>query len=34
VRVKERVVQVGFVFLLLLVVFLMYNDILKTLRPY
>jgi regulator of sigma E protease len=33
-RVKERVVQVGFLFLLLLVVFLMYNDIMKTLRPY
>jgi regulator of sigma E protease len=34
VRVKERVVQVGFLFLLLLAVFVMYNDILKTLRPY
>jgi regulator of sigma E protease len=34
VRVKERVVQVGFVFLLVLMVFLMYNDILKRLRPY
>jgi regulator of sigma E protease len=33
-RVKERVVQVGFVFLLLLVVFLMCNDIVKTIRPY
>jgi regulator of sigma E protease len=34
VHVKERVVQVGFLFLLLLVVFLMCNDIMKTLRPY
>ena len=34
VRVKERVVQVGFLFLLLLVVFLMCNDIMRTLRPY
>jgi regulator of sigma E protease len=34
VQVKERVVQVGFIFLLLLVVFLMCNDIVKTLRPY
>jgi regulator of sigma E protease len=34
VQVKERFVQVGFLFLLLLVVFLMCNDILKTLRPY
>jgi regulator of sigma E protease len=34
VQVKERFVQVGFLFLLLLMVFLMYNDILKTLRPY
>ena len=34
VQVKERFVQVGFVFLLLLVVFLMCNDIVKTLRPY
>jgi regulator of sigma E protease len=34
VRVKERVVQVGFIFLLLLVVFLMCNDIMRTLRPY
>ncbi len=31
---KERVVQVGLVFLLLLAVFVMYNDIVKTLRPY
>jgi len=34
VQVKERVVQVGFLFLLLLMVFLVYNDIMKTLRPY
>jgi regulator of sigma E protease len=34
VQIKERFVQVGFLFLLLLVVFLMCNDILKTLRPY
>jgi regulator of sigma E protease len=34
VQVKERFVQVGFLFLLLLVVFLMCNDILRTLRPY
>jgi regulator of sigma E protease len=34
VQVKERFVQVGFLFLLLLMVFLMYNDIMKTLRPY
>jgi regulator of sigma E protease len=34
VQVKERFVQVGFLFLLLLVVFLMCNDIVKTLRPY
>jgi len=34
VRVKERFVQVGFLFLLLLVAFLMCNDILRTLRPY
>jgi regulator of sigma E protease len=34
VRIKERFVQVGFLFLLLLVVFLMCNDIVKTLRPY
>jgi regulator of sigma E protease len=33
-QVKERFVQVGFLFLLLLMVFLMCNDILKTLRPY
>jgi regulator of sigma E protease len=34
VRVKERFVQVGFLFLLLLVAFIMCNDILRTLRPY
>jgi regulator of sigma E protease len=34
VQVKERFVQVGFLFLLLLMVFLMCNDLLKTLRPY
>ena len=34
VQVKERFVQVGFLFLLLLVVFLMCNDIVKTIRPY
>ncbi len=34
VAVKERVVQVGMVFLLLLAVFVMYNDIVKTFRPY
>jgi regulator of sigma E protease len=34
VEVKERVVQAGIVFLLLLAVFVMYNDIVKTLRPY
>jgi len=33
-EVKERVVQVGIVFLLLLAVFVMYNDIVKTFRPY
>jgi regulator of sigma E protease len=33
-EVKERVVQVGIVFLLLLAVFVMYNDIVKTLKPY
>ena len=32
-QVKERVAQVGIVFLLLLAVFVMYNDILKTFRP-
>ena len=34
VEVKERFVQAGIVFLLLLAVFVMYNDIVKTLRPY
>lgn len=34
VQVKERVVQVGLVLLLLLVVVVMYNDIVKTLKPY
>jgi regulator of sigma E protease len=33
-EVKERFVQVGIVFLLLLAVFVMYNDLVKTLRPY
>jgi len=33
-EVKERFVQVGIVFLLLLAVFVMYNDIVKTVRPY
>jgi regulator of sigma E protease len=33
-QVKERVVQVGMVFLLILAVFVMYNDIIKTIRPY
>jgi regulator of sigma E protease len=32
-EVKERFAQVGIVFLLLLAVFVTYNDILKTLRP-
>jgi len=32
-KVKERVVQAGIVFLLLLAVFVMYNDIIKTIRP-
>ncbi|PYV14637.1 MAG: RIP metalloprotease RseP [Acidobacteria bacterium] len=31
-QVKERVIQVGFVFLLLLAVFVTYNDIMKTIR--
>ena len=34
VRVKERFLQAGFLFLLLLVVFLMCNDIMRTVRPY
>lgn len=33
-QVKERIVQVGLVVLLLLAVVVMYNDIMKTLRPY
>jgi regulator of sigma E protease len=33
-EVKERFAQVGIVFLLLLAVFVVYNDILKTFRPY
>jgi regulator of sigma E protease len=33
-EVKERFVQVGIVFLLLLAAFCMYNDLVKTFRPY
>ncbi|MDR3676074.1 MAG: RIP metalloprotease RseP [Acidobacteriota bacterium] len=33
-EVKERFVQVGIVFLLLLAAFCMYNDLIKTFRPY
>jgi len=33
-EVKERFVQVGIVFLLLLAAFVMYNDLMKTFRPY
>lgn len=33
-KFKERVVQVGMVFLLILAVFVMYNDIIKTIKPY
>jgi regulator of sigma E protease len=33
-EVKERFVQVGIVFLLLLAGFVMYNDLVKTFRPY
>jgi regulator of sigma E protease len=33
-RVKERVVQVGLALLLLLTVFVMYNDLVKTFKPY
>lgn len=33
-QVKERVVQVGLALLLLLTVFVMYNDIVKTFKPY
>jgi len=32
--VKERIVQVGLALLLLLTVFVMYNDLLKTFKPY
>jgi regulator of sigma E protease len=32
-ELKARVVQAGLVFLLLLAVFVMYNDIIKTLKP-
>lgn len=34
IEVKERFVQVGMVFLLLLAAFVMYNDLVKTLKPY
>lgn len=33
-KVKERVAQAGMAFLLLLVVFVMYNDLIKTFKPY
>ncbi len=33
-RVRERVAQVGMAFLLLLAVFVMYNDLIKTFKPY
>jgi len=33
-KVKERVAQVGMAFLLLLAVFVMYNDLIKTFKPY
>jgi len=33
-EIKERFVQVGIVFLLLLAAFVMYNDLVKTFRPY
>ncbi len=33
-QVKERVIQMGLVLLLLLAVVVMYNDIMKTLKPY
>ena len=33
-QVKERFVQAGIVFLLLLAAFVMYNDLVKTLKPY
>ena len=32
-RLKERIVQVSFVFLLMLTVFVLYNDVLKLLPP-
>jgi regulator of sigma E protease len=32
--VKERIVQVGLALLLLLTVFVMYNDLVKTFKPY
>jgi regulator of sigma E protease len=32
-RMKERIVQVGFVFLLVLTVFVLYNDVMKLLPP-
>jgi regulator of sigma E protease len=34
IEIKERFVQVGVVFLLVLAVFVMYNDVVKTFRPY
>jgi regulator of sigma E protease len=34
IEVKERFVQVGIVFLLLLAAFVMYNDLVKTFKPY
>lgn len=33
-KVKERVAQIGMAFLLLLAVFVMYNDLIKTFKPY
>jgi regulator of sigma E protease len=33
-KVKERIAQVGMAFLLLLAVFVMYNDLIKTFKPY
>jgi regulator of sigma E protease len=33
-EIKERFAQAGIVFLLLLAAFVMYNDIVKTFRPY
>ena len=32
-RIKERIVQVSFVFLLMLTVFVLYNDVLKLIPP-